>query len=112
LDGFVPTENLRFRDESLIFKVAESATEEEVKRMTHYEYPEMTKTLGNFFLSVRTGQFTDSEILVLLGENGTGKTTFIKLLAGIMPPDGAKGIHIHKRVSLCLKIFIMYNFYY
>lgn len=91
LDGFVPTENLRFRDESLIFKVAESATEEEVKRMTHYEYPEMTKTLGNFSLSVQTGQFTDSEILVLLGENGTGKTTFIKLLAGIIQPDGAKG---------------------
>jgi len=90
LDGFVPTENLRFRDESLVFKVAESATEEEVKRMTHYEYPEMTKTLGSFSLNVRTGQFTDSEILVLLGENGTGKTTFIKLLAGIMPPDGAK----------------------
>jgi len=90
LDGFVPTENLRFRDESLIFKVSESATEEEVKRMTHYEYPEMTKTLGNFHLKVETGQFTDSEILVLLGENGTGKTTFIKLLAGIMPADGAK----------------------
>ncbi|KAL5242444.1 hypothetical protein ACI65C_009854 [Semiaphis heraclei] len=90
LDGFVPTENLRFRDESLIFKVSESATEEEVKRMTHYEYPEMSKTLGNFYLKVETGQFTDSEILVLLGENGTGKTTFIKLLAGIMPPDGAK----------------------
>ncbi|XP_050536255.1 protein Pixie [Daktulosphaira vitifoliae] len=90
LDGFVPTENLRFRDESLIFKVAESATEEEVKRMTHYEYPEMSKTLGNFSLKVENGQFTDSEILVLLGENGTGKTTFIKLLAGIMPPDGAK----------------------
>lgn len=94
MDGFVPTENLRFRDESLIFKVAESATEEEVKRMTHYEYPEMTKTLGNFSLKVRTGQFTDSEILVLLGENGTGKTTFIKLLAGIMPPDGSIGIII------------------
>lgn len=90
LDGFVPTENLRFRDESLIFKVSESATEEEVKRMTHYEYPEMSKTLGNFYLKVETGQFTDSEILVLLGENGTGKTTFIKLLAGIMPADGAK----------------------
>ncbi|XP_050430251.1 protein Pixie [Adelges cooleyi] len=90
LDGFVPTENLRFRDESLVFKVAESASEEEIKRMTHYEYPEMTKTLGNFSLKVENGQFTDSEILVLLGENGTGKTTFIKLLAGIMPPDGAK----------------------
>jgi translation initiation factor RLI1 len=43
LDGFVPTENLRFRDESLVFKVSESATEEEVKRMNHYEYPHMIK---------------------------------------------------------------------
>ena len=91
LDGFVPTENLRFREESLIFKVAESASEEEVKRMTHYEYPSMTKTLGDFQLKVRKGQFTDSEILVLLGENGTGKTTFIKLLAGQLGADDGSG---------------------
>ena len=33
------------------------------------------------------GSFTDSEILVMLGENGTGKTTFIRMLAGMLPPD-------------------------
>jgi ATP-binding cassette subfamily E protein 1 len=91
LDGFVPTENLRFRDESLVFKVAESATEEEVKRMNHYEYPEMTKTMGSFHLTVQKGQFSDSEILVLLGENGTGKTTFIRMLAGTLEPDEGPG---------------------
>lgn len=95
LDGFVPTENLRFREESLVFKVAESATEEEVKRMNHYEYPAMVKTMGTFNLNVEKGQFTDSEILVLLGENGTGKTTFIRMLAGNLPPDDGSGTLVH-----------------
>ena len=46
LDGFVPTENLRFRETALVFKIAESALEEEIKRMCRYEYPAMTKQLG------------------------------------------------------------------
>lgn len=87
LDGFVPTENLRFRNESLTFKVSESATEEVVRRVNHYVYPNMTKTLENFNLKVENGNFSDSEILVLLGENGTGKTTFIRMLAGALDPD-------------------------
>ncbi|XP_055912263.1 protein Pixie [Eupeodes corollae] len=91
LDGFVPTENMRFRTESLTFKVSESATEEEIKRMNHYVYPKMTKTLGGFRLGVQEGHFSDSEILVLLGENGTGKTTFIRMLAGNLEPDEGSG---------------------
>lgn len=66
LDGFVPTENLRFRDESLVFKVAESAAEEEVKRMNHYDYPAMKKTMGNFSMRVDKGEFSDSEVLTWL----------------------------------------------
>ena len=48
LAGHIPTENLRFRDESLTFKVSEQATEEVVKRQRSYQYPIMTKTLGGF----------------------------------------------------------------
>jgi len=88
LAGFVPTENLRFREVSLTFKVAENIeSEEEAKRHSRYRYPNMTKTLGDFKLAVREGEFTDSEIIVMLGQNGTGKTTFIKMLAGQLKPD-------------------------
>jgi len=91
LDGFVPTENLRFREDALVFKVSENATEEDVKRMTRYDYPKMSKTLGSFKINVEEGQFSDSEILVLLGENGTGKTTFIRMMAGKLRPDEGSG---------------------
>jgi ATP-binding cassette subfamily E protein 1 len=89
LDGFVPTENLRFRTESLTFKVTDSVdmNEEEIKKHCNYTYPDMKKTLGTFSLSVKAGNFTDSEIIVLLGQNGTGKTTFIRMLAGLIPAD-------------------------
>lgn len=90
LDGFVPTENLRFREESLTFKVSDQLSEEEIKRMCRFKYPHMTKKMGEFRLTVEAGNFTDSEIMVLLGENGTGKTTFIRMLAGRLEPDEGK----------------------
>jgi ATP-binding cassette subfamily E protein 1 len=89
LAGFVPTENLRFRDESLTFKVAETPQEsaEEIQTYARYKYPSMSKTQGGFKLNVKEGEFTDSQIIVMLGENGTGKTTFIRMLAGLLKPD-------------------------
>lgn len=88
LDGFVPTENLRFRESVLTFRVVEKSEDEDIKRLYNYQYPDMSKNLGDFTLKVTGGSFTDSEIIVLLGENGTGKTTLIRMLAGNLEPDG------------------------
>lgn len=88
LAGFVPTENLRFRETALQFRLAETADDEdEIEHHHMYSYPKMSKTLGSFKLNVEAGSFTDSEIVVMLGENGTGKTTFIRMLAGLLKPD-------------------------
>ncbi|MCO5588416.1 hypothetical protein L7F22_042372 [Adiantum nelumboides] len=75
LDGYIPAENMRFREDSLTFKIAETAEEEVQDRLRTFEYPAMTKTLGNFKLDIEPGSVSDSEIIVFLGENGTGKTT-------------------------------------
>lgn len=77
----VPTETLRFWDESLTFRVAETPQEsaEEIKSYARYRYPTMIKTQGNFKLQVIEEGFTDSQIIIMLGENETEKTTFIHM---------------------------------
>ena len=92
LDGHIPTENLRFREEALTFRVAEAGDDFQSDRARAFSYPAMEKTLGGFHLTVNPGQFTDSEIIVMMGENGTGKTTFCRMLAGAEKPDGTKSV--------------------
>jgi len=88
LDGFVPTENLRFREVSLTFRVGEELPEAAAaERLNRQVYPELRKKLDAFQLDVRAGDFSSSEIIVMLGQNGTGKTTFIRMLAGLLKPD-------------------------
>jgi ATP-binding cassette subfamily E protein 1 len=98
LAGFVPTENLRFREEELNFKLATSTGDffESSDKRSRFDYPTMTKTMQSkekgskkFTLHVEGGSFTDSEIIVMLGENGTGKTTFIRMMAGLLKSDEA-----------------------
>jgi ATP-binding cassette subfamily E protein 1 len=90
LDGNIPTENLRFREESLQFRIGEAGEEFLLDKTRDFEYPSMEKTLGGFHLKVEGGDFTNSEIIVMMGENGTGKTTFCRMLAGAEKPDGTR----------------------
>lgn len=92
LDGYIPSENMKFREESLQFRLADAADGLILDKSNSMEYPKICKTQGDFTLNVEAGDFTNSEILVMMGENGTGKTTFCKLLAGLTKPDGNQEI--------------------
>lgn len=51
--------------------------------------------------------FYSGEIIGLIGENGIGKTTFIKLLCGLIQPDDGQifinGINIQKNKTKCMQ---------
>ncbi|CAI4058111.1 hypothetical protein SKDZ_04G3160 [Saccharomyces kudriavzevii ZP591] len=101
LDGHIPSENLRFRTEALQFRIADATEELQEDTVTRaFTYPGLRKTQGDFVLNVEEGEFSDSEILVMMGENGTGKTTLIKLLAGALKPDEGQDI---SRLNVSMK---------
>jgi len=80
LDGFLRAENMRLRSESLNFKLSSDSLDEKPHLIC--EYPSFTFSAGDFRLGVEGGQIFNQEIVVLLGENGTGKSSLIKCLAG------------------------------
>jgi len=48
---------------------------------------DLSKNLGNFQLSHISLTVDEGEILVILGRNGSGKTTMLNLISGILQPD-------------------------
>lgn len=87
LDGYIPDENMRFRDTSITFK-GMSADDREFKGAQAFiRYDNMTKEFEDFKLEVHAGEVSKGQIIGILGANGIGKTTFVKMLAGVLEPD-------------------------
>lgn len=82
LEGYIPTENVRFRSEKITFQARPPSSVEEVEGGPPLEWPRMTKSYEGFKLEVLEGRVHQGEVIGILGPNGIGKTTFIKLLAG------------------------------
>jgi ATP-binding cassette subfamily E protein 1 len=87
LDGFITDENVRFRTESVRFDVRPAPPAEISDEDRILKFEPMTKKLGDFTLSINAGEISKAETIGILGPNGIGKTTFVKLLAGVIEPD-------------------------
>ncbi|MGB9914241.1 MAG: ribosome biogenesis/translation initiation ATPase RLI [Candidatus Bathyarchaeales archaeon] len=86
LQGYIPDENMLFRREAIIFHEKPPATRtsggEPLLRWGRIE-----KTFEGFKLVAEPGEIRRGEIIGIMGPNGIGKTTFVKILAGLEETD-------------------------
>ncbi|HIP25434.1 MAG TPA: ribosome biogenesis/translation initiation ATPase RLI [Archaeoglobus profundus] len=95
LRGYLVEENIRIREKPIEFEIFQPRESESEKVLVRY--PSFTKTFKDFKLEVESGEIRKEEVLGIVGPNATGKSTFIKILAGILEDD-------EKKVKLNLKV--------
>jgi len=84
IEGYIADDNVRFRSYKIDFT---KAHQEELSPHVIYEYPELEKQFEKFRLHVAAGKLHKGEVLAIMGANGLGKSTFVRMLAGLLKPD-------------------------
>ncbi len=89
INGYLPDENVRFRESPIIFH--EKPPAEQTGRITPLlKWSRLVKDFGGFKLEVEEGKIGVGEVIGILGMNGIGKTTFVKIIAGVEKPTEGK----------------------
>jgi ATP-binding cassette subfamily E protein 1 len=86
LQGYIPDENIMFRKESIVFHEKPPAVSA-LGGETLLKWGQIQKTFQEFKLVAKPGEIRRGEIIGILGPNGIGKTTFVKILAGLEESD-------------------------
>jgi len=85
LEGFLREENMRFRDHAITFEPKPPVSISE--RPEIVSWTGIKKQLEKFSLVSDEGVIKRGQVIGILGENGIGKTSFVKILAEVIPPD-------------------------
>jgi len=85
IKGYIPDENVRFRQTPIVFH-EKPPQERQAKSYNLLEWSDMVMQYNGFRLEVDAGGIGMGEVVGILGMNGIGKTTFVKMLAGVETP--------------------------
>ena len=99
LDGYLPNENVRFRDKKFSFDVS-SSSDDFQQGSSVVSYPKLEKRYATFHASMEPGAVRKGEVLGIMGANALGKTTMMKMIAGVEKPDIGK---IDKKIKIAYK---------
>ena len=88
LGGYLREENIRFRDTHIVFERRPPRKDWQSEVLVRF--PALTKRFKSFTLRVEEGAVRKGEVVGAVGPNATGKTTFVKMLAGEIEPTSGE----------------------
>ena len=100
LDGYLPNENVRFRDKRFSMDVSSSSTDIFQEGSDVVIYPKLEKKFDSFSVTIEPGRVRKGEVLGIMGANALGKTTMMKMIAGVEKPDIGS---IDKKIKIAYK---------
>jgi ATP-binding cassette subfamily E protein 1 len=100
LDGYLPNENVRFRDKKFSMDVSSSSTDIFQEGSDIVNYPRLEKNFESFSVTIEPGKIRKGEVLGIMGANALGKTTMMKMIAGVQKPDVGS---IDKKIKIAYK---------
>jgi len=84
LAGYLREENVRIRADAIKFELHAPRFDIDTRTLAHVEH--LKKSYNSFKFEAAGGDLTKG-VIGVMGANGTGKTTYVKLLAGVIKPD-------------------------
>jgi ATP-binding cassette subfamily E protein 1 len=87
LSGYLKEENIRFGEKIEFFK---HPPKQRQQMNILISYNNISKSYEEFDLEVESGLIRQGEIIGIVGPNAIGKTTFVKMLAGVIDPTNGK----------------------
>ena len=100
LDGYLPNENVRFRDKKFSMDVSSSSTDIFQEGSDIVNYPRLEKNFDSFSVTIEPGKVRKGEVLGIMGANALGKTTMMKMIAGVQKPDVGS---VDKKIKIAYK---------